>query len=365
MNNTNHYSPDDKDNRMEYIEHAESIADMPPVPEADARGPQVCATVQLYLAVLDDLPREQVDALMQHARTCASCSAQYHLLRRATRAMSGLSASAPSARVDQAIMLLIAARSATSVSVAEKQPVPTKILPQPVHIQKRWQPSFWVISQIAASVILLLGLITVARYVMGTPASKTSFSLPKNLSWDAYVIYHSETRIANDGERYVVNTYDDLANGDIHAETMMNHTLDVVTIEDNSMILGLDMMHHVAQWGAQAWGINQSEESMFNLPLLRSDLASNQDVYLGTDVFHGLEVYRVRCQNGLVLLLDIHYMPVNVLRGAVGPGTGEPIYTTVTLMQPAQVSSSMWNMSVPAGFQMGTLPAKPRVEHAT
>ncbi|MEO8972118.1 MAG: hypothetical protein ABI406_11035 [Ktedonobacteraceae bacterium] len=365
MNNTNHYSPDDKDNRMEpmesieHMENAESLENMPPLPEAGARGPQVCATVQLYLAVLDDLPREQVDALMQHMRTCASCTAQYHLLNCATRAMGRLSASAPSARVDQAIILLIAARSATSVSVLEKQPVQTGVLPEPVRVQKRWQPSFWVISQIAASVILLLGLITVARYVIGTPTSKTGFALPENLSWDAYVIYHSETRIANDGERYIVNTYHDLADGDIYVETEMNNTLDVVAIEDTDMVLGLDMMHHVAQWGAQTWGVDQSEEAMFNLPLLRSDLASNLDVYLGTDVFHGQDVYRVRSQNGLVLLLDTHYMPVNILRGAVGPGTGEPIYTTVTLMQPTTVSSSMWDMSVPAGFQMGALPARP------
>ena len=361
MNNTNHhhYSPDDKDNYMEFVGHAENMDDLPPLPEAGARGPQVCATVQLYLAVLYDLPPEQADTVMQHVRTCASCTVQYQLLRHATHAMSSMSASAPSARVDQAIMLLIAARSATSVSVAEKQPVQTKALPQPEHVQKRWQPSFWVISQIAASVILLLGLITVARYVMGTPTSKTTFSLPENLTWDAYVIYHSETRIANDGEHYVVHTYDDLADGNIHTETIMNTTLDVVAIEDTSMILGLDMMHHIAQWGAQAWEVDRSEESMFNLPLLRSDLASNQDVYLGTDVFHGVDVYRVRCKNGLVLLLDTHYMPVNVLRGAVGPGTGEPIYTTVTLMHPTQVSSSMWNMSVPAGFQMGTLPVRP------
>ncbi|HLX39100.1 MAG TPA: hypothetical protein VKR42_01140 [Ktedonobacteraceae bacterium] len=362
MSNTNHVSPGDKDNAMEFRkrrENTNSIADMPPVPAVGARGPQVCATVQLYLAVLDDLPREQVDVLMQHVRTCNNCTAHYHLLRLSTRAISGMSESVPSARVDQAIMLLIAARSATSVTVAEKQLAQSRGLPQPVHVQKRWQPSFWVISQIAASVILLLGLMTIARYVIGTPVPKTSFALPEDLTWDAYVIYHSETRIANDGEHYIVNIYDDLASGDIHAETMMNPTLDVVAIEDNSMILGLDMMHHIAQWSAQAWAVDQSEESLFNLSLLRSDLASNQDVYLGTDVFHGLDVYRVRCKNGLVLLLDTHYMPVNVLRGAVGPGTGEPIYTTVTLLHPTQVSSSMWNMSVPSGFQMGTLPARP------
>ena len=359
MNNTNHYSPDDKDNRMQNAENMENREDLPPLPEVGARGPHVCATVQLYLAVLDDLSREQLDAVMQHVHSCANCTAQYHLLSRATRAVSSMSASAPSARVDQAIMLLIAARSATSVSVAEKQPVRGGMLPEPVRVQKRRQPSFWVISQIAASIILLLGLITVARYVMGTPTAKTDFALPKNLNWDAYVIYHSETSIANDGEHYVVNTYHDLADGDMHTETMMNNTLDVVAIEDSTETLGLDMMHHIAQWGAQAWSVDQSEESLFNLSELRSDLASHRDVYLGTDVFHGLDVYRVRSTNGLVLLLDTHYMPVNILRGAVGPGTGEPIYTTVTLMQPTQVSNSMWNMSVPAGFQMGTLPARP------
>jgi hypothetical protein len=58
-------------------------------------------------------------------------------------------------------------------------------------------------------------------------------------------------------------------------------------------------------------------------------------------------------------LLDMHYMPVNVLRGAVGPGTGRPMYETLQLLSHSQVSDSMWNMSVPPGFQMGTLPTKP------
>ncbi len=363
MNNTNHHSPHEKDDFMEFAHHTGNMEDMPPLPAPGARGPQVCATVQLYLAVLDDLPREQVDVLMQHVQTCPDCTAEYALLHRATHVVHTMSASTtvPSARVDQAIMLLIAARSATPVSIVEKQPVPIAVLREPVHVhaQKRWQPSFWMISQIAASIILLLGLITVARYVMSTATTKSDFSLPENLSWDAYVLYHSETRIASDGERYVVDTYHDLANGDIHTETMMNNTLDVVAIEDTSEVLGLDMMHHIAQWGAQAWAVNQSEESLFNLSELRHDLTSNVDVYLGIDVFHGQDVYRVRCKNGLVLLLDTHYMPVNILRGAFGPGTGEPIYTTVTLMQPSTVSSSMWDMAVPAGFQMGALPALP------
>ena len=356
MNNANHHLPDDRDKHMGSTESVES---MPPIPQAGAAGVQVCNVVQLYLAVLDDLPPEQVNTLMRHVRSCADCTAQYHLLSRATHAMSGLIMSTPSARVDHAITMAIVSRAVQSVATRDRQPVQTEVLPQPVRIHKRRQPSFWLISQIAAAVILLLGLLTVAHYVMGSPTAKKGFALPQDLTWDAYVIYHSEIRIAPDGEHYIVNTYDDLGNGDFHVETMMDNSLDVVTIGDSSMILGLDMMHHVAQWGASAWSVDESEESMFNLPQLRSDLSSNLDVYLGTDVFHGQDVYRVRCQNGLVLLLDAHYMPVNILRGAVGPGTGEPLYTTVTLMPVAKVSNSMWSMSVPAGFQMGTLPAQP------
>lgn len=359
MSNTNHHLPDDRDKRMGNMENVENGEGMPPIPQAGAAGLQVCNVVQLYLAVLDDLPPEQVNTLMHHVRTCADCTAQYQLSSRATHAMSGFRMSTPSARVDQAIMMVIASRAAQSVSTLDRQLVQTEVLPQPVRIRKRRQPSFWLVSQIAAAVILLLGLLTVAHYVMGSPTEKKGFALPQDLTWDAYVIYHSETRIAPDGAHYIVNTYDDLGNGDFHVETMMDSSLDVVAIGDSSVILGLDMMHHVAQWGANAWSVDQSEESMFNLPQLRSDLTSNLDTYLGTDVFHGQDVYRVRYQNGLVLLLDAHYMPVNILRGAVGPGTGDPLYTTVTLMPVAQVSNSMWSMSVPAGFQMGTLPAQP------
>jgi len=35
------------------------------------------------------------------------------------------------------------------------------------------------------------------------------------------------------------------------------------------------------------------------------------------------------------------------------------MYDTVKVIPASQVSSSMWDMSVPRGFQMGTLPAKP------
>ena len=121
----------------------------------------------------------------------------------------------------------------------------------------------------------------------------------------------------------------------------------------------MDEMHHVAQENVQGWGIDMSQESLFDLNEVRHELNTHQASYLDTDSFHGIDVYRIRCQNGLVLLLDMHYHPVNILAGAVGPGTGEPIYDTVSLLPPAKVPASMWNMQVPAGFKMGVLPAQP------
>jgi hypothetical protein len=189
------------------------------------------------------------------------------------------------------------------------------------------------------------------------PASRQSaFILPAALTWSGYVLYHTETRMSSKGQRYQIKTYHNLATDRIHVETVEDGVLDVIVVGDAHKMLGMDMMHHTAQWGATEWGV---DESMFNLPLLRSDLQTGRASYLGTDSFRGQDVYRVRCENGFVLLLDMHYLPVNVLRGAVGPGTGEPMYDTLRLLSPSKVSNSMWNMSVPPGFQMGALPAKP------
>ena len=44
---------------------------------------------------------------------------------------------------------------------------------------------------------------------------------------------------------------------------------------------------------------------------------------------------------------------------ALGPGTGGPMYDTIKLMLPSQVSNTMWDMIIPQGFHMGTLPPRP------
>src|SRR5205823_3735728 len=122
----------------------------------------------------------------------------------------------------------------------------------------------------------------------------------------------------------------------MHVETVMPGHLDVIAVGSDRAMLGLDMMHHIAQWGASDWSV---DETTFNLAELRSDLDAHRAVYLDQDVFRGQAVYRIRTRNELVLLLDMHYMPVNVLRGAAGPGTGDPIYDSLMLMLPSHVSN--------------------------
>ncbi len=80
--------------------------DLPPIPKVGEDGPQVCNTVRLYLAVLDDLSTEQVNLLFKHVQTCSTCTAEFQLLNSATRLVEGLGATSPSHRVDAAIMAL-------------------------------------------------------------------------------------------------------------------------------------------------------------------------------------------------------------------------------------------------------------------
>lgn len=373
FDNTGNTNSNNSNNPQWYVETVDDMQDLPPIPALGATGPEVCDTIQLYLSVLNDLPPAQVEAILQHVRACPDCAAQYQILKNVTTNMQAMQASAPSAQVDRAVMAAIASRVATMPSppAIPVTPPATPVVPArsvkprvavPIRSRRRAWSSLRGWSQIAAALILLVGVLAVAHYITGSfsgPQNGTGFSLPQNLTWSAYVVYHSETRIAADGERYLVNTYHNIGSGETHVETMMGNTLDIVAISDGTAILGLDMLRHIAQWDAKAWSVDPTEEFMFNLPEMRRDLASGDDTYIGTDVFHGEKVYRLRCKNNLVILLDMHYMPVNILRGAVGPGTGEPVFTSVSLMPATQVSDSMWNMSIPSGFHMGTLPAKP------
>src|SRR5205085_8905521 len=103
MNNADHFPlPDDS---------------LPPIPAEAEHGPQVCATIRLYLAVQNDLTPEQLKAVSEHVSTCADCAKEQHRLNRSTQLVADfarLTASEPSARVDQAIMAAIASQSGTA-----------------------------------------------------------------------------------------------------------------------------------------------------------------------------------------------------------------------------------------------------------
>ena len=323
---------------------------LPPLSAANASDPEACAIMRLYLAVIDDLKEEQLVLLQTHIATCAACEEEFRILERATWLVGSAVATAPSPRVDAAIRALIEGR--------EQRQRPAS---DPVFIRRRPAPRRRLVSlagTLVTAAVVVLALFASLHFssIFDNPGKQTAFTLPANLTWNRYVLYHSENRIAPDGQLYEVDSYDDLGTGDMRVETKMDTQLDVIAVGNNQETMGMDTIHHVAQMGADNWMV---DDSVFDLSQLRQDIQTKDAVYLGTDTFRGQKVYRIRCRDGLVMLLDMQYRPVNVLRGAVGPGTGEPIYTSLQLLSPTQVSTSMWDMSVPPGYHMGTLPPQP------
>ena len=394
MNNTfsDHLPMSDDEHRQQ----------MPPLPPVGEVGPQVCATMQLYLGVLHELTTDQEEIVLEHVRNCVDCAAVQRLMQHTTRVVGGLPDSMPSARVNEAVKVAIATRSGRqsregdasapaftgefvmmepqkglrlrkggkivdtltgrgrlrgSPRIDHTIPVPTggdvvRGMQGRQGRQGRGARWWWATTAVALAAVLVLAVMTTWHFT----SAPQSFTLPATLSWNGYVIYHSETKIDTHGVRYRVDTYYDPGNGRMHVETSLPGNMDVVAVGDGKSMLGMDMMHHVAQWNANGWS---SDESMFNLTGIRNDLKTSRAAFIDKDMFRGQAVYRIRCSNGLVLLLNMRYEPVNVLRGAVGPGTGEPIYDTLVLMPLALVSSEMWDARVPSGFRMGVLPQKP------
>ncbi len=317
---------------------------LPPLPPAGVTGPEVCEIVRLYLAVWDDLTPEQKQAGAVHLEACANCLSMQRLMNLSTRLVGGLDDSSPSSRVDSAVRAAIAARRNGQAASARR--------PFLRHSRSSRATPLRLTGLVAAAAVILFAVLTALHFV-GIPTSRqTAFILPATLTWSGYVLYHTETRMNSKGQRYQVDTYHDLATDSIRMEMVEDSTVHIAVVSANHHMLAMDMMHHIAQWGSPERSV---DESMFDLPRLRRDLQTHQAVYLGKDHFQGQDVYLVRCNNGMVLLLDMHYLPVNVLRGATGPATGVPVYDTLRLLSHSEVSNSMWDMHVPPGFQMGTV----------
>jgi hypothetical protein len=262
-----------------------------------------------------------------------------------TRLVGGLEVSSPSRRVDAAIMALQFDQHGMRTGKAVK------------HAPLRGR-SIKIISQavVAIAAILLFMFLTATHFIAFAPSRGNAFALPANLSWSNYILYHSETRTAANGMVYHIESYHDLGSNHMHVETMADGQVDVVVVGDKQSMLGMDLLHHVAQWNADAWAV---DDSLFDLTELRHELQTKSAAYLDKESFKGQEVYRIRCKDGLVMLLDMDYMPVNVLQGSSSSDMAKPMYDTLKLMPASEVSTSMWNMSIPSDFQMGTLPAKP------
>ncbi|HEU5230407.1 MAG TPA: hypothetical protein VFU49_21485 [Ktedonobacteraceae bacterium] len=332
-----------------------SYSDLPPLPPPDASGADVCAIMRLYIAVAQDITADQLRIVSKHIQTCPLCSREHVHIERATQLLASLEPSTPSARVDQAVMAAIAARTSRQgerkVASLSRRPVSLS------DRQTRKAPSR-MLGTLAAIAALLLMVFVSAHFLSGffVPGPQAAFALPTNLSWGSYVLYHTQIKKTAQGETYQVSTYHQLATSHMNVETVVNGKIDVMMVTDGDKALGLDMMHHVAQWDAHNWGV---DETMFDLTRLRHDLQAGLATYLGTDHFNGQQVYRIRWDKGLVLLLDMQYRPVNVLSGVSGPGTGTPVYNTLRLLLPTQVPASTWSMTIPKGFRMGTLPKAP------
>ncbi len=316
-------------------------ADLPPIRKASVPRSSTCATVQLYLAVLGDISAEQARLVFEHVKSCAECRAELHLLRRVAPLAAGSDEFAPPPRVDQVIMAAITLKSQAPHHVFTRR-----------FMRERRTP--WLML-FAAAAVLVMVMMTTPLLLGALFSAPRAFALPANLTWSSYVLYHTETMVGTSGVQYHIHCYHDLGTGFMHVETTASNDLDIVAVGDEQILLGEDLIHHIAQWGADAWGV---DDSLFNVGQLRADLQAHRAVYLGRDTFQGQKVYRIRWRYGLVLLLDTQYLPVNVLRHASGPGTGEPLYETLTMLPATQVPAAFWEARIPAGFQIGMLPVR-------
>jgi len=323
--------------------------ELPPLPPPGSTGPEVCSVISLYLAVARDLTPYQARIVAGHLQICPECAREQRQMGRATNLIASLEGSEPSARVDQAVMAAIAARSRNQ-SLSTPQPFMRPATPYRNTPSRR---PIRVGGLVAAAAVLVVGLFSVLHFVLPGP-TQSAFAVPANVLWDNYVLHHTQTMTDSKGQSYHVESYHDMATDHMNVETTMDGKLDVMVVSDGHQTLGIDMMKHVAQWNADAWS---SDDSIFDLIQLRKDLQSGKATYLGKGQFQGKEVYRIRDDTGDVLLLDMQYRPVNVLESA--SDAGKPMYEKLELLKPTQVPDSMWTMTVPAHDKMGTLPPKP------
>src|SRR6266487_2250367 len=217
-------------------------ADLPPLPRGSVYGPSACATVRLYLAVLDDVSPEQVRPVFEHVKSCAACEAELRMLRRVALLATGSAEFAPPPRVDQVVMAAITLKGQAPHHVFTRR-----------FLHERRSP--WLML-IAAAAVLVMVMMTTPPLLGVLFSAPRAFALPAKLSCSSYVLYHTETMVGTSEVQYHIHCYHDLGTGFMHVETTAGNDLDIVVVGDEQILLGEDLIHHVAQWGANAWGVD-------------------------------------------------------------------------------------------------------------
>lgn len=313
---------------------------LPALPPIGAVGPDVCATIRLYLAVWQDLPPMQQRIVQQHVNSCVLCMNEQKVYLRSAQLIQSLPASAPSVQVDRAVLAAIVARNNSHRSIGTLASPPFK------SAARKRSRSLWVVGSLAAAAIILIGCAFMYTSFIAPPAQ--AFNLPAGLTWNNYVLFHKQINTNAQGEQVEVMSYHNMSSDDVNVETVVQNKMDVIVVSDGKQTLGLDMMNHVAQWDVK----NPSmDNTYFDLDTLRQDLKTGSAVYQGTTTFQGQTVFSIRYSDGHVLLLNKSYMPVNILQP--GATSSAAVYSTVQWLQPTKVADSMWSMNVPAGFSMG------------
>jgi hypothetical protein len=325
--------------------------DLPPLPPTGVISQEVCDAVSLYLAVSHDLTEEQKHRVSVHLKVCPQCVREYRLVKRSAQLVSSLEGSEPSARVDVAVMAAIAARASSGIDRYVDTSASLRSIPFNRNSGGNRRRRVPVGSLVAAAAVLIVALVGVLHFVI-MPGSASAFQVPAG-SWNG-VIYHTQTVVSSNGDQYHVATYHDMMNDMMNVETTMGTKLDVMVVSDGNQTLGMDMKNNVAQMNANAW---LSDDSLFNLKQLNQDLQAHRATYLGISQYNGQEVYRIRDQNGEILLLDMKFKPVNVLQDANGSGPAKAVYDKMQFLDNAP--TGMFDTKLPKGFKMGALPAKP------
>ncbi len=321
--------------------------DLPLLPSIPVSSPEVCEVVSLYLAVSHDLTEEQKRRVSAHLQICPQCVHEYHLVRRAAQLVNSLEGSEPSARVDIAVMAAIAARTATNGSLDTPRSLRPTVATFNRNNGRNRRRRVPMGGLVAAAAVLVVALVSMMHFVIMAPSSAGAFQVPAT-AWNG-VLYHTQTIVSSKGNQYHVTTYHDMMTDKMNVETTMDGKLDVMAVSDGQKtVVGMDMMHNVTQMNANAW---LSDNSMFDVSKLNAYLKAHPDHYLGKGQFDGQTVYRILDESGDIILLDMHFKPVNVL------SAGTPMYDKMQMLDKAPPGT--WDMNPPAGFKTGQLPVKP------